>query len=180
MQEILLTIITSAVVATDVGVVINAWLEARKSNWSTKLDALKMAVALEGYAINCANNLTDHNLAISSEGHAGSFMGGVPEFPELSIAVGFLKTKRASVANQLLVFPQEICQAEQYVSGYWDCVGDHEGTREIAVEQAAKMGLQSLTLTKDIRSAFDLPSRDIVFGQYSVQDVLEKYGNNDE
>jgi len=93
MQEILLTIITSAVVATVVGVVINAWLEARKSNWSTKLDALKIAVALEGYAINCANNLTDHNLAVSSEGHAGSFMGGVPEFPELSIAVAFLKRR---------------------------------------------------------------------------------------
>jgi hypothetical protein len=180
MQEILMTVITSAVVATVVGAAINAWLESRKSTWSTKLDALKTAVSLEGYAITCADKLTDHGTAVSSKGHAGSFMGGVPEFPELSVAVGFLKTKKASVANRLLVFPQEIYQAEQYVSGYWDCVGDPEGTREAAVEQVAKMGKQSLDLAKDIRSAFDLPNRELVFGQYSVHDVLEEYTKNDD
>jgi 1,4-dihydroxy-2-naphthoate octaprenyltransferase len=70
MQEILLTVITSAVVATVVGAAISAWLESRKSNWSTKLDALKTAVALEGYAITCADKLVDHSTAVSSEGHA--------------------------------------------------------------------------------------------------------------
>jgi hypothetical protein len=107
-------------------------------------------------------------------------MGRVPDFPELSVAVGFLKKKKASVANRLLVFPQEIYQAKQHVAAYWDCVGDPEGTTEVAVEQVAKMGSQSLALAKDIRFAFNLPCRELVFGPFSVHDILKEYAKNEK
>jgi hypothetical protein len=118
-ENLLSTVVTSAVVATIVGAAINAWLEARRSRWNTRLDALRAAITLEGYAVTCADKIADHGNAVSSAGHAGSLMGSVPDFPEVTVAAGFLRPRRASVANRLLVFPQEVRQADQAASFWW-------------------------------------------------------------
>ena len=94
MQEVVTTIITSALVASIAGAAVNAWLESRKSKWMTKLDALKIAIDLEGYALECANKIGNHNTAISSQGSAGSLMGSVPNLPEYSVEVGILRPKK--------------------------------------------------------------------------------------
>jgi hypothetical protein len=36
------------------------------------------------------------------------------------------------------------------------------------------MGLESLSLARDRRVTFDLPARELVFGEYDVREVLEK------
>lgn len=181
MQEILLAVVTSTTVATVAGVAINAWLEAKKTKWSTRLDALKAAVALEGYAITCAHEVSDHRDASFYEGHAGAFMNRVPDLPELSVAAGLLKPKKSSVANRLIIFPQEVCQANQRVNFWWDVLGEQDLVRTEAVQQGSKIGLKSLVLAQDIRSAFGLPVRDLTFGESSsVRDFLEENQNNEE
>jgi hypothetical protein len=173
------TVLTSAIVATVVGAVINAWLESRKSRSTTRMDALTAAVALEGYAIGCADRLQDHENAVSSDGHAGQYLVSVPTLPEVRVVAGFLKPRRASVANRLLAFPQEVLQADQEAAFWWDVVGDHDATGNVATLRTAEMGLQSLALAADLRSAFDLPSRTLVFGEYDIRQVLEKQARLD-
>ncbi|MED5523826.1 MAG: hypothetical protein VX447_03610 [Pseudomonadota bacterium] len=174
MNELIATILTSALVSTIAGVAINAWLESRKTRQATRLDALKIAIQLEGYSINCADKLADHNTAVSSEGHAGKKLGAVPNLPELKVAVGILRPKKAAVANKLLIFPQEYAQAEQSAAFWWDVVGDPDCSTSETVNQTAKLGLKSLELAKDIREAFNLPLRELVFGEYNVQNVLKE------
>lgn len=173
MESLITTVVTSALVATVVGAVINAWLDSRKSKHATRFDALSTAVALEGYALTCADKMSDHNLALSSNGHAGSFLGSVPELPELSVVAGFLHPKKASVANRLMIFPQEIRQADQYIAFWWDVAADVDQTRSVAVGEVAQIGLNALVLATDIREAFKLPIRELVFGEFNVRQMLE-------
>lgn len=157
MSNILSTIITSAVVATVAGAAINAWLESRKSKHATRFDALSAAVTLEGYAFTCADKISDHDLAEISDGYAGSYLSSVPDLPELQVVVGFLQPKKAAVANQLMIFPQEVKQADQYIAFWWDVTADPDQVRDAAVGQVAIIGLKALDLAKEIREAFKLP-----------------------
>mgnify|MGYP001563601131 FL=1 len=173
MESLITTVVTSALVATVAGAAISAWLDSRKSKHATRFDALSAAIALEGYAITCANKVSGHDLALSSEGHAGSFLGSVPELPELSVVAGLLRPKKASVANRLMIFPQEIRQADQYIAFWWEVTVDVDVMRSAAVGKVAQIGLMALDLATDIREAFKLPARELVFGKFNVRQTLE-------
>lgn len=173
MESLITTVVTSAVVATVAGAAINAWLENRKSKHATRFDALNAAVTLEGYAVTCADKISDHDLALSSDGHAGSFLGSVPDLPEMSVVAGFLRPKKASVANRLMIFPQEVRQADQYIAFWWDVTADVDQMRNAAVTQVAQIGLKALELATDMRGVFNLPSRILVFGNFNVRQSLE-------
>lgn len=173
MDSLVSTILTSALVATVTGAAINAWLESRKAKHATRFDALKAAVALEGYALCCSERISSHDLALSSGGHAGSFIGNLPEIPTLNVVAGFLRPRKASVANQLLTFPQEAEQAEQYIDFWWQVAGIDE-VREAAAGQVAKLGLKALEIASEIRLAFNLPERELVFGRFNPKHSMEK------
>lgn len=174
MESVFSTVVTSAVIATVVGATINAWLDARKTQSSTRFDALRAAIALEGYAITCAERIADHETAVSSDGHAGSFMGNVPTLPELTVVAGFLRPRKASVANRLLMLPQEIRQADQVAEFWWDVVGDEDAARNAATLHTATLAIQALALASDVRTVFGLPTRDLVFGAHDVREFLEE------
>ena len=129
-EHLLSTVITSALVATIAGALINAWLENRREKHSTRFEALSAAVTLEGYAITCAEAIFHNGLAEQSLGHAGAFMGSVPKFPTITVPAGFLKPEKAKVADRLMVFPQEIRQADQWVGLQFDFTAEVEAVRE--------------------------------------------------
>lgn len=72
MLEPITIIVTSSVVASIVGPLVNEMLKVRRDRPSERLGALKAAVTLEGYALHCAEKVADHKTAIDSAGHAGS------------------------------------------------------------------------------------------------------------
>ncbi|MBI1309806.1 hypothetical protein GC176_00750 [bacterium] len=128
MDDLLSTVVTSALVATVANAILNAWLDSRKARHETRFNALAAAVTLEGYAITCAEKLCDHDLADSSDGHAGTHLASVPALPDLAVVTGFLRSdflmflvrpRKADIADRLLTFPQEVRQADQAVSFWW-------------------------------------------------------------
>jgi hypothetical protein len=173
MTTLLSTVLTSALVASVVGPVINAWIESRKARSGTRLEALTAAIALEGYAIACADHIAKHETAASSDGHAGSYIATLPSLPEPIVVAGFRQPRRAAVADRLLMLPQTIQQADQDLAFWWDVVGDHAAAGHAALRHTARIGLDSLALAADIRAAFALPSRRLTFGDYDVQHTLE-------
>ena len=180
MDELFFTVVTSALVATIAGAAINYWLQSRKEKHVTRFDALIAAISLEGYAISCADKLSDHDLAKSSEGHAGTYIGSLPELPKVSVVAGFLKPKRAKVADRLLFFPYEVRQADQVAAFLRDVTTDIDAVRETSAAQAAEMGLRALELASDTRKAFKLPQRSAVFGVFDVRKILEEHRQNDQ
>ncbi|MGM0701429.1 MAG: hypothetical protein ACQEUG_03410 [Pseudomonadota bacterium] len=171
------TVVTSAVVATVVGAAINEWQHSRRVKHSARFEALSAAVALEGYAIECAERISDHDLAVDSAGHAGAFLGTVPDLPRLSVAASLLRPRKAALADRLMTFPQDARQADQFVAFWWDVTADAEETREAAVTKAAQMGVQAVRLATALRTEFTLPPRKLVFGQFDVLNALEKRVN---
>jgi hypothetical protein len=63
-------------------------------------------------------------------------------------------------------------QADQLVAFWLDVVGDEDAMHQEAVNQVAKMGLQSLNLARDIRVEFKLPIRDLPFGKSNVRQIF--------
>lgn len=179
MTQILYITATSAVVATVVGFLLNALQMRIAERRSARLEALQAAVSLEGFAISCADAISDHDTAVESEGHAGRLFGPLPELPTLGISVGLLRPRRATVANRLAVFPQEVQQSKQAANFWWDVVGDMDAARNAAKYEAAHLGLSSLGLARDLRSAFGLPTRSLVFGKWDVAASLLNVAEND-
>jgi len=179
MVDLITIIVTSSVVAAVVGPLVNELLAVRRDRPSQRLAALNAAVGLEGYALHCAEKVTDHRTAIDSAGAAGELIAGVPELPAIQVVAAFLKTKKARVADRLARFPQDVRQADQAAAFWWELVGDMDSARNEAVQQTATVGLQALDIAKSLRAAFSLPSRELVFGEYDVRSTLEKEASAD-
>lgn len=178
MLQFVSVVTTSAVVATIIGFLLNLFLARLTEHSSARLEALRAAVALEGYAIFCADAVSKHDIAVSSEEHAGKFIGALPDLPEIEISIGLLRPKRAIVANHVAIFPQEVQQADQSITFWWDIVGDLDAARNAAKHACARIGIQSLKLASELRSTFDLPERKLVFGQYDILKSLQKIDNS--
>ena len=175
-SEMLVTICTSAVVAAVVGSLVNELLMRWRNSPSERLDALKAAVVLEGYAMDCASGVADHQARRESDGVCGAVLGGVPDLPDLRIAASFLKRKRVKVADLLACFPQEVQRAQQEVAFWWEVYHDKESTD--ALRLTACVGLHALRLAEELRQAFRLPRRELNGGKINTQDILEAEAKN--
>ena len=175
-MQLLITILTSAAVAAVVGPLVTDWLQGRKSKQNARYDALAAAVALEGYAIECATAVINHDLVGESDGHAGAPMSkipNVPELPKITVVAEFLRPDKAALASQLLSLPQLVLQAQQHVEFLWDVTGEPEIAAETLGKEAAKVALGALGLAKGLRKEFALPSRDLTFGTFDVEKTLK-------
>jgi len=166
------TVVTSALVATCVGALLTAWRDVRNEKRITRVDALRAAVAIEGYAIECAHTIADHENAESSDDYVGKRIRAVPALPDFTLTVGLLQPRKAAIAHRLAVFPQEIKQAEQSAAFWWDVTADMEIARTATVHGTARVGLEGLAIADELRAAFKLPSRCLVFGPFDVRKCL--------
>lgn len=176
-MQLFSTIFTSAAVAAFVGPLVTEWLQSRKSRQNARLDALYAAVALEGYGIQCARAVINHDLVGETDGHAGAPMSQVPEvpeLPELRVVGEFLRPRKAALASRLLSLPQEALQAQQHVEFWWDVTGEPGETAEVLGRETAKVALSAVELASQLRREFGLPSRALVFGKFDVEHTLSK------
>lgn len=177
MESIFSVVFTSALVSTIVNFAITAWSERRAVRKQTRFDALKAAVVLEGYAIECFNSGEKHKLAFESDGHAGELLNKVPEIPTIQIVSGFLQPKKAAVADKLMKFPQELLQENQSIEFCWD-IAEHEMALDAALKSVSKMGIEALDIALELREIFKLPTRRLVIGTHDIKAILtERIGD---
>jgi len=139
---------------------------------------LEAAVGLEGYAIECAEQISNDILAGESDGHAGTFVYGVLELPELKIVAGFVRWRKAAIAARLMAFPQEVRQSNQLLTFTWTVTADDNQVRRAAASEVRKSGLRALDLARDLRKAFRLPARHLLFGEFNIRETLESIDAN--
>lgn len=178
MSNYLEIVFTSAVVATLTGTVVTHYFDFYKQKRSSKLDALGLAVELEGYVLECADKLSGHDTAISSRDCAGCRLLAIPTFPVLSaspVEAGLFWFKTPKLANRILALPQEYKISLQSSSFWWEVVGDRDCADSAIVLETAKLASLALELANDIRKEFSLPERTLVFGDYDVQKVINKF-----
>lgn len=181
-MELISTVITSALVATVAGAAINEWLRSRSAKQTAKYEALKAAVSLEGYGISCAQAIISHDVVADSGGHAGATLSRVPDLPDIpkvAVVAEFLRPRKGALMDRMLSFPQKIEQAQQHVDFWWDVTADREDTLDVLVKHAAGIGLEAVHLAADLRAAFNLPSRELVFGRLDVRETLQQKVSSD-
>ncbi len=103
---------------------------------------------------------------------SGKVLAVVPNFTELSMNISSFESNKSALANRLLVLPQEIDVADQYVAAWWDYVGDREAMVVAALHKTCEMALIALNLAVEILKVYKLLERELLFGSYDVRNVL--------
>jgi len=179
MESLTEIILTSAVISAAVGSISGAFakyhFDSLKQKFHTNLDALKLAVDLEGYVLLCADKLSNHVTAVQSDGSAGTKLTSIPNLPPLPVEVGLLQFKKPELAHRILILNQEYEMAKQRANFWWEVVGDQCCETNAIVNETAKLAYKIIQLTIDLRREFKLPSRDFIFGEFNVIDAIKRY-----
>ncbi len=130
--------------------------------------ALQLAFLLEGYAIDCAGKVSDHSMAVSSEGHVGKEIGAVPASPSFPESDAYKLLDRA-ILNDLLDFPQRCRMAQEAAMAWWDVVGDEDACSTAMLENTLSMGGAAIEIAKGLRKKYALGDRSLKFGEWDIE-----------
>ena len=108
--------------------VIQLYSERRKRKEAVKYLATRIAIQLEGYAIDCANKVSDYNLLLASNGILGELVQDIPILPE--IPDGDYKLLDRSLLDNFLQLPQNIKAAHNAALRDGDFVNEVEGIQD--------------------------------------------------
>jgi len=177
-STVIAAIFSSSIVTSLFTIFANQYLTRRKEEGLTKVKALDMAVRLEGFAIQCADGIHDAKVNKDVSGNLISF-SKIPKPPKLDITSNYLSgKKKATLTNEILCFPQEVIQANQFIDFYIDVVGDHEAAAHASIQKARELGLNAIDLSAKLRQVYKLPERELIFGSYNVTNSLRSDSNN--
>ena len=143
------------------------WQRRHSRNEDVRHLALNVAVVLEGYAIEVSHKLGDHQLANDSAGAAGNFIASIPVPPPFPESTHY-RLMTPSLLDRILDFPQRCKMADLEVQFWWEAVGEIDDVRASAYKGAAKMGALAVSLSSEIRTQYDLPARELSFGDWDI------------
>lgn len=126
--------------------------------------ALRLAVLLEGYALRCVDEASDHSIAKGSGGHAGTLLGAVPITPTLPDSDSYRLLDKA-LLHLVLEFPQRRDIAQQEADFWSNVVGDRDCYLNTAWQNTLLIGAHSLDVARRLRDSHSLPRRSLTFGQ---------------
>jgi len=134
--------------------------------------ALRLAFLFEGYAVDCADKLADHNLADESGAHAGSFIGKVPEIISLPLEGGH-KLLDQGLLNDIFDFPQRCIMANRNAMFWEEVVGDRDCCTNALAQNTVDMGARAMDIGKRLREMYKLDFRQLSYGDFDMGKFLE-------
>ncbi len=147
--------------------ILNWFSERQKRTEEVEFLATRLAVQLEGYAIECADKVSDHDTATDSDNTAGAVIGKIPEFPPLPESESYRLLKR-DLLDEMLQFPQLRFMAENAAIFWWNVVGDPDSCRVAYRDNTISMGERAAGLAKRLREKYSLPKRTLIYGEWDI------------
>jgi hypothetical protein len=145
--------------------------EARERSEAAKYLAVQIAFQLEGFTIECANGVSDHQTANNHDGHAGMLLSGVPTPPPLPSSESY-RFMEPELLNSVFGFSQR-CKLAQLSANFWlDVVGDQDCYQNSVEENTVLMGAESLEIARKIRKSYKLGERALAFGEWNIDEFL--------
>ena len=133
------------------------WLKERStSKRDARYIALRVAIVLETFALECAHVISDHNMHETSGGHAGQRHAGLPELQSYPSDLEW-KALQQNLAARALSLPIEVKSAERSVAFMWDVTADQDSAMDSCSEGAARCGLLAWKLAADLRQSYGYP-----------------------
>ena len=158
--------VLAALVTQGVGIARDWW----KANKDGSYDALYLALALESYAGTCASALSESETYESSEGHAGSPHGSVPDLPDYPSSIEW-KPLGIKQTTDAMSFRVEIETAKAMIHDHWEFL-DEEDVVPLVRERVARLGQKALNLAIEFRKAWNIVAAD--YGDdWNVKDYVD-------
>jgi hypothetical protein len=139
--------------------VFEGFRDTKKRKEATKYLALRLAFLFEGYAIDCASKISDHQMYTDSHGAAGGTMAKIPEPPGLpeSSSYEFLKSE---MLNRVFAFPQT-CKIAQDTVTFVAEVHDEDEFWRAVEEETIKIVSEAIDIGRELRRNHGLIERQL-------------------
>ena len=148
--------------------------------------ALRLVFLFEGYAVQCADKISDHHTAESSTSpeywytgksgpEAGAFIGEVPKispFPS-ELEEGY-KLLDKDILNDIFDFPQRCILANKDAMFWWDIVGERECCANALAQNTIDMGARAMDIGKRLRKKYDLAARQLGYEEFDMEKFLKE------
>lgn len=174
MENVLIALL-SLVGGAAMGQVLGAHLakqrEETKQAAASKFLALRLAFVFEAVAIECSRILSKNESDDDMTPHEGPHFGPMPSAPTLPESDAY-QSIDIDLLARILSFPQELSMASESHSAMW-MVADDDDTAEVVHEDLARFGLAALAIASEMRSKYELGSRDVGHGGWNVRHHLE-------
>lgn len=174
--QILLTGVAAAIINQLLGWLKDSRREKAKVEVDKRYTALRLAVALERFAIQCADQIA----VIDSEIRRASMGGVAPEchsivFPSLRVPeVDDLRWISSDLASEILAVPPQI----DFSKGAIDWAWENDGPDDMAAEyqlQLALRGLESWDLAFKVRREHRIAPAKFDMGGWDFIEVMRKH-----
>jgi hypothetical protein len=129
--------------------------------------ALRLAVYLEGYAVLCASNAADHQLANITGGHPGTELKEVPVPGALPESTAY-ELLDPDMLDAVLDFPQRRHMASISALSNWDVTGDEDRFADDLEATTIEMGTLALEIAGRLRAKYALPPRKLSFREWNI------------
>lgn len=146
--------------------------ESIKRRDEVGLLATRIAVQLEGYIIQCTDDLSNHEIFSSSKGSAGTSIQRIPKCLDLFHGDSYRLLDR-DLLDDILQFPQKIQMAEQELTSLWEVTGDTSLCERRMYRYAVIMGREAVTLSRRLRTRYKLPVRKLVSDDRDMCEFLD-------
>ena len=160
-SNILTLAFTTGIVTAALNNLMGWWRDSKKEHTTTTRDArysaIKIAVILEQFAIECANIISDNQLHNSSEGYAGIAHGTLPTFADYPADMDW-KAIDPALAARALSLPNELSLSEGIIKFWWEIEPGDKGILLTACDrQAGKCGFRAWQVAADMRRRYGFP-----------------------
>lgn len=154
------------------------WRDWKKEGITTIRDArylaMRVAVTLDRFAIECAKSISDNSMFSSSGGHAGNAHGTLPSLEEYPTDADW-KALDPSLSARALSLRNELYLSEGQIAFWWEIEPGDQGIMMNACDgQAGKCGYRAWQLAADMRRHYGLPEFDPKQTNWDVVRVLKE------
>lgn len=171
-KEVLGFSVTAGIVTWLLNTVFTVGKELLQKRKNSRYDSLRVALALEHFAMGCARAISDYADWDASQGSVGSQLSKLPELI-LSKEVDWKELDTALVED-ILSLPNQVDQANGSIEFMWQiaCPGDEvtEGP-----EQAGLLGYRAFVLAERLRYRYKLPSASQKMNRWDYVKVLREH-----
>jgi len=154
------------------------WRDWKKEGTTTIRDArylaMRVAVTLDRFAIECANSIGDNELFSGSQGHAGTVHGRLPPLEEYPTDADW-KALDPSLSARALSLRNDLRLSEGIIKFWWEIEPGDQGILMTTCDgQAGTCGYRAWQLAADMRRHYGLPEFDPKPTSWDVVTVLKE------
>lgn len=142
----------------------NAGRERKSMERDARYLAVRVAVILEQFAMQCSEQVSDHEMHQNSSGHAGQLNPGIPDLPPYPDEAEW-KTLEPNLLADALSFRNQCSQAKAAIAY---CYNIDSGPDSSAIDEAnvqcGACGYVAWQIAENMRRRYKLPPFDSVIG----------------